>query len=113
MDDLKPSDVAGAINHGPEKGRQPWGGAPLQSLPAPFDGRPSPVKRRLQDFWALVMAVKDDGDHTDLRQQFMDHAHASGLVAALGRHGEEDVRHILDWGLRGISPWAKGEFPSA
>jgi hypothetical protein len=48
-----------------------------------------------------------------LRRQFMNRARSSGLVAAvhqLGRHGEEDVMHALDWALKGRDPWGAGEF---
>jgi hypothetical protein len=62
--------------------------------------------------WRAVMTARGKADETELRRQFMAAARSSGLVAevhALGRHGEEDVRHVFEWGLSGWDPWG-GEF---
>lgn len=70
-------------------------------------------KLRLRLFWQAVVAARGKADDDELRRQFMDRARKSGLVAAvhtISRHGEDDVRHALDWALRGRDPWCRGEF---
>jgi hypothetical protein len=65
-------------------------------------------KVRLRLFWQAVKAARGKADDAELRRQFMARARSSGLVAAvhaLSRHGEEDVMHVLNWGLRGLDPW--------
>jgi hypothetical protein len=71
------------------------------------------TKVRLRLFWRAVIVARGKADDAELRRQFMNHARSSGLVAAvhqLGRHGEEDVMHVLDWALKGRDPWGAGEF---
>jgi hypothetical protein len=75
---------------------------------------PPPVKVRLRLFWQAAKAARGKADNAELRRQFMDRARSSGLVAAvhaLSRHGQEDVQHVLDWGLKGWDPWGSAEFP--
>jgi hypothetical protein len=86
-----------------------------------FD-EPTPTKLRLRELWLAAMAVRDKGDRDELQQQFMEYAQKSGLVKAASEHyaakkqphrwGEEDVAHIISWGLRGMDPWCPGEFPN-
>jgi hypothetical protein len=86
-----------------------------------FD-EPSPTKLRLRELWLAAMAVRAKGDRAKLQQQFLEHARKSGLVKAASEHyaaknqprhwGEEDVAHIISWGLRGMDPWCPGEFPN-
>jgi predicted metal-dependent hydrolase len=81
---------------------------------------PSPTKLRLQNLWLATMAVRDKGDRAELEKHFMDLARESGLIAASCAHyeakkqrrrwGEEDVAHVISWGLRGMNPWHPGEF---
>jgi hypothetical protein len=84
----------------------------IKTAAAPRFHNPSAVKLRLRKLWLTAMAARDKGDHTDLRRQFIEYARTSGLIADIGRHGEEDVRHVVDWGLRGMNPWGTGEFPN-
>jgi hypothetical protein len=70
-------------------------------------------KLRLRLFWVAVMAARGKASDDKLRQQFMQQADRSGLVSAIhsaSRHGEQDVAHVLNWGLRGADPWGSGEF---
>jgi hypothetical protein len=72
-----------------------------------------PAKLRLRLFWSAVKAARGKADEAELRRQLMTRARSSGLVAAvheLSRHGEEDVMHVLNWGLKGWDPWGSGEF---
>jgi hypothetical protein len=83
---------------------------------------PSPTKLRLRNLWLSAMAVRDRGDRAELEKHFMDLARESGLIAASRAHyeakkqprrwGEEDVAHVIRWGLRGMNPWCPGEFPN-
>jgi hypothetical protein len=69
---------------------------------------PHPTKILLRQFWIAASAARHASEHAELQKQFMEHARASALVAAvyaLSRHGEEDVRHVLTWALAGRDPW--------
>ena len=75
--------------------------------------KPHPTKLKLRAFWQAVKAARDDAPASKLETTLMLEAWQAGLVAAvheLSRHGEEDVRHVIQWGLRGQDPWGK-EFP--
>jgi hypothetical protein len=75
---------------------------------------PHPTKLRLRMFWRQVMAAREASPVAELETALMQTARDTGLVAEvhkLSRHGEEDVRHVIQWGLRGRDPWGK-EFPN-
>jgi hypothetical protein len=70
-----------------------------------------PAYTRLRLFWVAVKAAWGKASNDKLREQFMTQARRSGLVAAVhatSRHGEEDVRHVLNWGLLGMDPFGNG-----
>jgi hypothetical protein len=72
-----------------------------------------PVKVRLRLFWQAVKAARGKADDAELQRQFMAQARKAGLVRAVhgaSHHGEEDVMHVLNWGLKGLDPWGSGEF---
>ncbi len=74
---------------------------------------PNEMKVRLRLFWRAASVARGKASDDKLRQQFMQQARRSGLVAAVdaaSRHGEDDVMHVLNWGLRGKDPWGSGEF---
>lgn len=68
------------------------------------------AKVRLRLLWQAVKATRGKADDAELRRQFLDRATRSGLVAALGWHGKEDVDHVIRWGLLDRDPWPAGEF---
>jgi hypothetical protein len=71
------------------------------------------TKVRLRLFWKAALAARGKADEAELRRQFIERARSSGLVAAVHaviHHGEEDVRHVLNWALRGREPWGSKEF---
>ena len=68
-------------------------------------GRDIPVAMRIKIFWARAEALRQDAPHKQIEQQFMALAKQSGLFTDLGRHGGEDVRHVLSWALRGRVPF--------
>jgi hypothetical protein len=70
----------------------------------------SPVKVRLRLLWQAAKAASGKADDAELHRQFLALATKSGLVAALGRSGREDIQHVVSWGLKGRDPWGAGEF---
>jgi hypothetical protein len=67
-------------------------------------------KERLRLLWRVAQAARGKACEAELRRQFLDRARKSGLTAAIGRHGEEDVAHVVNWALRGRDPWGSTEF---
>ena len=37
--------------------------------------------------------------------KFLQLAFDAGLTAQLGRHGEQDIRHVIDWAIKGHDPF--------
>jgi hypothetical protein len=80
---------------------------------APKALNPHPTKLRLRAFWREVMAARYTGRPAELAAALMQVACESGLITEVQRlchHREEDVCHIIKWGLLGWNPWGK-EFP--
>jgi hypothetical protein len=67
--------------------------------------RDIPVGMRIKVFWARAEALKHAAPHDQIKRAFLPLAKRSGLIADLGPHGDEDVRHVLDWALRGRVPF--------
>lgn len=70
--------------------------------------KPHPTKEWLQAFWQEVKAIRESGPAAELEATLMEAARKSGLIKAvneMSRHGEEDVRHVIRWGLAGRNPW--------
>jgi hypothetical protein len=93
--------------------------APVKSKPhrdiAPKGPSQHPTKLRLRAFWREVMAAREANRSAEIEADLLQTARECGLVAdvhKLGGHGEEDIRHVSKWGLRGLDPWGQ-EFPNA
>jgi hypothetical protein len=72
--------------------------------PAP---NPHPTKLLLRAVWRSIVDAElpRPSEH-----ELMTMARKSGLIAAvhaLNKRGEEDVRHVIKWALRGQDPWGK------
>jgi hypothetical protein len=67
--------------------------------------RDIPVVVRIKTFWACAEALRSAVPHEHIKQAFLALAERSGLIADLGYHGREDVRHVLEWALRGRIPF--------
>ena len=67
------------------------------------------VGMRVKIFWARAEALRHTAPHQQIKQQFTALAKQSGLTTDLGHHGDEDVRHVLDWALRGRIPFASSK----
>jgi hypothetical protein len=66
------------------------------------------VKDRIATFWSVVVESRDLGSTDVVAEVFTELADRCGLTAALGRHGREDVDHVVRWGLAGLNPFAGG-----
>jgi hypothetical protein len=73
----------------------------------PFLDRALPIKKRIHTFWAFVRATRNCGDER-IHSEFTRLACETGLTADLGWHGQEDLEHVLSWGLRDMNPFEKG-----
>jgi hypothetical protein len=67
--------------------------------------RDTPVTMRIKLFWARAEALRQAAPHQQIKQAFFALAKRSGLITDLGHHGDEDVRHVLDWALLGHVPF--------
>ena len=67
-----------------------------------------PIKHRLRVLWAAAKVVRGVVRHDIAAAQFCRLAQACGITSALGLHGREDVRHVVDWALRGLNPFESG-----
>ena len=67
--------------------------------------RDIPVATRIKIFWGLAEALQHTAPHQQIKQTFIIIAEQTGLITDLGHHGDEDVRHVVDWALRGRVPF--------
>ena len=67
--------------------------------------RSKPVTERIHNFWAGVRAARHRGASDVVADEFRALAEASGLIAALGKHGKADVDHVIAWALRNRNPF--------
>jgi len=65
-------------------------------------------KERIHIFWASAKAARDLATADVLIEEFTKVADETGLTAALGRHGAEDIAHVIRWAGRGWNPFEKG-----
>jgi len=67
-----------------------------------------PVKQRIYALWAGAKAALRFGAADIIQEEFTKLANETGLTRDLGRHGEEDLAHVLSWALRGWNPVSEG-----
>jgi hypothetical protein len=70
--------------------------------------RKVPIKTRVRSLWNFAKAARDCGSSDVVLGEFTKLADITGLTADLGRHGAEDVRHVLSWAMRGLNPFEDG-----
>jgi hypothetical protein len=75
--------------------------------------RSKPVAYRLRVFWAGVKAARRLGAWDVVTTEFTALAIETGLLADLGRHGEEDIAHVISWALRDMDPFGIRRRPRA
>jgi hypothetical protein len=63
------------------------------------------LSERIQTLWAAVYAARTLGAADIVAAAFIGLAENTGLVADLGRHGAEDVAHVVRWAMRGLDPF--------
>jgi hypothetical protein len=69
--------------------------------------RSFPVRRRIRIFWAGVVAARKTGAADIVADAFMELAETSGLKVDLGWHADEDLRHVIRWGLFNRNPFGR------
>ena len=67
-----------------------------------------PAGQRIRLLWVGVVAARDLAADDVLELEFPHLASDCGLTADLGRHGKEDVRHVIRWALLGRNPFGPG-----
>ena len=71
--------------------------------------RDIPVAIRIKTFWARAEVLRHTTPHMQIEQAFFALAKQSGLITDLGHHGDEDVRHVVGWAVRGLVPFASSK----
>ena len=62
-------------------------------------------KIRVRIFWSARKHSRDMAPPAVIDAAFLALATETKLIAALGRHGAEDVQHILKWAAAGTNPF--------
>ena len=65
------------------------------------------LAERLRALWAGVAAARKLGPAAVVAEAFLRLARTSGLAADLGCHADEDLRHVIRWGLFNRDPFGK------
>jgi hypothetical protein len=64
-----------------------------------------PIGERLRNLWAAVVASRDRAAWDVIEAEFLMLARETGLVRALGRHADEDLRHVIRWAMWDQNPF--------
>jgi hypothetical protein len=72
----------------------------------PHLDRSIPVGDRLRNLWAAVVAAHDLGTTDVIEDEFTRLAHETGLARDLGKHADEDLRHVIRWAMRDSNPFS-------
>jgi hypothetical protein len=67
--------------------------------------RKIPISERVRSLWAAVVAARDLGAAGVIADAFLRLAHDTGLGRDLGRHADEDLRHVIRWGIVDRNPF--------
>ena len=79
-----------------------------RNRPTPPTPKVTDLKRRLREFWAHAKAARDTAAADVFTEEFTRLANESGLTRDLGRHGAEDIAHVIRWAYRGWNPFESG-----
>jgi hypothetical protein len=71
----------------------------------PHLDRSTPVACRIRVLWAGVVAARKLGAADVVAEEFRKLAVTSGLATDLGRHADEDIAHVIRWGLLDRDPF--------
>jgi hypothetical protein len=67
--------------------------------------RSLPVSERLRALWAAVVAARDLAASDVVEDEFLNLAQQSGLARDLGRHSDDDLRHVVRWAMLNRNPF--------
>jgi hypothetical protein len=71
----------------------------------PHLDRSLPVGERLRALWAAVVAARALAASDVLADEFLELAQRTGLARDLGRHADEDLRHVVRWAMLNRNPF--------
>ena len=71
----------------------------------PYFDRSVPVGDRLRNLWAAVVAARHLAASDQIENEFMQVAHDAGFETDLGRHADDDLRHVIRWAMLGQNPF--------
>ena len=71
----------------------------------PYLDRSVPVGDRLRNLWAAVFAARDLAACELVENEFLQVARDAGLAIDLGRHADDDLRHVIRWAMLGQNPF--------
>jgi hypothetical protein len=64
-----------------------------------------PIGERMRNLWAGVVASRDLAAADVIESEFLPLAHETGLARDLGRHADQDLRHIIRWAMLNQNPF--------
>jgi hypothetical protein len=71
----------------------------------PHLDRSLPISDRVRVLWAAVLAARDLAASDVVAREFLQLAQQSGLANELGRHADEDLRHVVRWAMLNRNPF--------
>jgi hypothetical protein len=71
----------------------------------PYLDRSVPVGDRLRNLWAAVVAARHLAASDQIENEFMQVALDAGFETDLGRHADDDLRHVIRWAMLGQNPF--------
>jgi hypothetical protein len=64
-----------------------------------------PIGQRIRNLWAGVVASRDLAAVDVIEEEFLPLARETGLARDLGRHAEQDLRHVIQWAMLDQNPF--------
>lgn len=66
-----------------------------------------PIGQRIRNFWAGVVVSRELAAADLVEAEFMRLAQETGLAPNLGRHADEDLRHVVRWAILNKEPFGR------
>jgi hypothetical protein len=63
------------------------------------------VAERLRALWAAVVAARDLAASDVVEEEFLKLAQQTELATDLGRHADDDLRHVVRWAMLNLKPF--------
>jgi hypothetical protein len=83
-------------------------GCAIGAMRPTISDRARPVAERVGLFWAAAKHARDFATWDQHESEFIRLGWETGLAAALGRHADEELRHVISWARRGLNPFSHG-----